>query len=427
MTRIEHDFIVRLITLIRTTEMYPPGNATLLRIRNNFMEFFSALIEEERSSYIVLDRMHEHLVINHRLVKPDISSLSQFARFILRMEKLKLVRLVLDAALTEEELDKFLRAFIRDFQTPGETLTLRKLKFPHINTFFGEPGSVESDQVVRVENYFDILAKVIVFHRHCMSSLIEGKKVDVVLIRRMVQELIDAVNILGERSLIVLPAFADDFSLSPHAVCQTILTIRFAGYLGFPSTAMQDLALTALFAMIGRELIPESILEKNTPLTDEEKETLSTIPLLSLEVLLTLKNLSPTGIIRLIASYEMGQPGVSEHPYVRLLKVITDYEAMVSHKPYRLGMHPRQALTVLLNERGEKYDPETVNSFMRFLGEWPSGSTGLAGGKPVVVLDGKTMGVFSDDAWSRMEGRPDEMLPLQRFPVNPAAAIHHVE
>lgn len=419
-----HDLITRLFSLIRTTEIYPPGNATLLKTREALMEALQAYLEDEQSTYAVLDRLHDHFVLNQKLVKPDLSTLSQFARFQTKMERLKIRRLVMDRSLTTEDADLFSQAFIHDLNKPGETPSLSTLNRPGLRITLGDIDDEGVSEVVHVENFTEILSKIIVFHAHILNKLTENQPVDSVTIRRMIQEYIGAIRALGVKALVAIPTFADHRELSPHAICQCMLTILFAEHLGYSPTLVQDLGLTTLFAQIGKMIIPESILNKSGDLTDQEREILDGIPLRSLELLLGMKNLSPTGALRLITSYEMGNPGDTPHPFVNILKVISDYEAMIAHKPYRNALHPQEAMTVLLRGRENKYDRQTVNHFVHFLGTWPPGSTGLLDGIPAVVLDRECSAVYNINEWEMRRAMPDKPTPLHLFPVNPASAIH---
>ncbi|HPR64986.1 MAG TPA: hypothetical protein PK014_12285 [Thermoanaerobaculia bacterium] len=419
----DRELILRFHGLLRTTEVYPPGNVTLIQARKGFLEVLKEAGEKDGSPAVRLDRIQDHFMVNGRIVKSDLASFTAFSRFLVMLKWVGITGISMNVQLTDESMDTLVRAILHDAHSREEKRILPTLHVEGAELEREGDAPEIRDSHAHAVNLIEMAARLIVAHGRLLNDLVQGRHVDGTLIRRMVQELIDSLAPINKPALILLSAFADDEALASHAVCQAFLTSLLFADLDISREVTQNVTMATLFAQVGNMLVPAEVLKKRGELSEEEKTLLSSVPLNSLQLLLSMKNIGPSGILRLIAAYETRRPVPSSHPYVALIQVICDYEAMVSHRSYRLAIHPREAIQALDQGRGARYASYAVDILLRYLGPWPPGSTGLLDDKPAVVLDEKRSAIFVNGGWNIVPAMPQTAIPLHRFPVNPASAM----
>jgi HD-GYP domain-containing protein (c-di-GMP phosphodiesterase class II) len=122
---------------------------------------------------------------------------------------------------------------------------------------------------------------------------------------------------------------------------------------------------------IGKIALPDTILNKTGPLTDEERALMQTHPVRGAEVLARQKDFV-RGVAIVLHHHEAwdgsGYPhrlkGV-EIPFgARVIAVADSFDSMTNDRPYRRGMSVAQAVDVLRQGRGQQWDPQVVDAFL---------------------------------------------------------------
>ena len=147
--------------------------------------------------------------------------------------------------------------------------------------------------------------------------------------------------------------------------------------LGKTGAFTQTVYWAGLLHDIGKICVPDSILSKAGPLTEEEWELMRLHPTVGATML------QSQGLLDHVApvihahqerydgkGYPVGLDGESIPLSARILAVVDAYEAMISHRIYRTSLAPAQAVTELKTEAGRQFDPHLVDVF---LGLFPSG------------------------------------------------------
>jgi diguanylate cyclase (GGDEF)-like protein len=136
----------------------------------------------------------------------------------------------------------------------------------------------------------------------------------------------------------------------------------------------QLVALRAAGALhdIGKLAVPDAILSKPGPLTEEEWEFVRRHPVIGERILRAAPALAPVGpLIR--ASHERfdgcgypdGAAGEEIPLASRIVAVCNAYDAMTSGRPYRVAMSDEGALDELRRCAGTQFDPRVVAAFER--------------------------------------------------------------
>jgi hypothetical protein len=157
-----------------------------------------------------------------------------------------------------------------------------------------------------------------------------------------------------------------------------ILAGRVGAELGLSAAELSDLATAAKFRDLGMATVPDEIITKLGPLTDEEWAVVRSHPERSAEML----GAGPAfdgarAIIR--ANHEhldgTGYPNglaAAEIPAgARILLVVESYVAMTADRPYRARLEAHAAIEQLEQRSGTVYDEAAVASLARVLREHP--------------------------------------------------------
>jgi putative two-component system response regulator len=155
------------------------------------------------------------------------------------------------------------------------------------------------------------------------------------------------------------------------------LARTFALYLGFDDATGDRVRIAGLLHDIGKIAVPESLLNKQGPLTRDEFLRVIDHPVIGEEMVRPLNTLA--GILRMIRhhherydgrGYPDGLRGDAIPHEVRLLSIVDAYDALTSHRSYRPAplSHTAALETLRREAAGGKWDPAMVDQFVGMLG-----------------------------------------------------------
>jgi diguanylate cyclase (GGDEF)-like protein len=162
-----------------------------------------------------------------------------------------------------------------------------------------------------------------------------------------------------------------DFVTSGHVHRLEDLCRELGRKSGLSSTQLSDLNLLAQMHDLGKVGIPDHILFKPGPLTEEEWKIMRQHPEKGYRIALATKDLA--GIADLIlkhherwdgTGYPLGLAGEDIPIECRILAVVDSFDAMTNDRPYRKAMPVDQALEELAQGAGTHFDPALVHAFM---------------------------------------------------------------
>jgi len=149
--------------------------------------------------------------------------------------------------------------------------------------------------------------------------------------------------------------------------------------LGLPQDRIDTIRAAGLLHDIGKVGIPDSILKKKGPLTDEEWEPVRAHPKLGVEILrhvIDLVNCLP-GILHHHEHYDgsgypSGLKGDNIPMEARILAIADAYDAITSPRPYHEQVSLQHALGELKRCAGTQFDPELIDAFCKIIELIPS-------------------------------------------------------
>jgi HD-GYP domain-containing protein (c-di-GMP phosphodiesterase class II) len=183
----------------------------------------------------------------------------------------------------------------------------------------------------------------------------------------------------------ILGSQNDGFDLAISGVNTAILSSVVGITLTLPPHKLSYLISGALLHDSGMLRIPESIVKKNSGLSEDEAQKMRAHPLLSYKII-TKELLYPNevGLVGLqhherwdAEGYPRRTAGRDIDVLARIVSVADAFEAMVRTKPYRTSMIGYTAMKALLSDNSRRFDPDVIKAFIKSMGIYPLGSTVL--------------------------------------------------
>ncbi len=147
--------------------------------------------------------------------------------------------------------------------------------------------------------------------------------------------------------------------------------LELANKLGWTLEAIAILEYGAILHDIGKVSVPEHVLNKPEPLTEEEMEIIKKHTTAGVKVLEGINHLVQAKPYILShhekwdgTGYPEGLSGEDIPLEGRLLAVADVFDALTSDRPYRKGMPIEQALEILSRDAGTHFDPLLVDVFV---------------------------------------------------------------
>lgn len=157
-----------------------------------------------------------------------------------------------------------------------------------------------------------------------------------------------------------------------HTQRVTTLTERLARLMGVGEDDLVHIKRGALLHDIGKMAIPDGILLKPGPLTDDERELIKQHPVFAYNMLRKIDFLLPAIDIPHHhhekwdgTGYPDGLHGENIPFAARIFPVIDVYDALVSDRPYRKALPPDEVREHIQADAGKHFDPQVVDAFMQ--------------------------------------------------------------
>jgi len=152
------------------------------------------------------------------------------------------------------------------------------------------------------------------------------------------------------------------------------LTVALARALGVSEKELPHIRRGALLHDIGKLGVPDEILHKPGPLTEEEWAIMRQHPMMAYEMLQDIEYLQPALAIPLFhherwngSGYPYGLKGVAIPWPARIFAVVDVYDALTSERSYRKPWPREKALAYLRENSGVLFDPKVVEAFLHLM------------------------------------------------------------
>ncbi len=167
---------------------------------------------------------------------------------------------------------------------------------------------------------------------------------------------------------------AKDRTGKSHIRRVQVFAAGLAKAIGMTESEIQGVKTAALLHDIGKLAVPEHILSKPGPLTQEEFQKIRIHPQVGAEIIAGVP--FPYPVAPLILShherwdgkgYPAGMKGEEIPAGARILAVVDYFDALTSERPYHKAMSDESAIDLLRQEAGKALDPRLVQQFVESL------------------------------------------------------------
>ena len=169
---------------------------------------------------------------------------------------------------------------------------------------------------------------------------------------------------------------ARDCITEEHADRLKDLVVKFAKAVRLNEQTISELKLLASFHDIGKLGIPDDILLKPGPLTEEEYKQMKKHPEIGYRIAQTTPDLFPIADWILKhhewwngKGYPLGLKGEEIPLESRILSIVDAFDAMTNDRPYRKAIPQQKAIEELEKNAGVQFDPQLVPVFINVLKE----------------------------------------------------------
>lgn len=159
-----------------------------------------------------------------------------------------------------------------------------------------------------------------------------------------------------------------------HTQRVTELTLRVAAKLGFTDEEMVHIKRGALLHDMGKMAIPDEILQKPGPLSEEEWEKMRQHPAYAYDMLSHIAYLHPALEIPFFhherwdgSGYPHGLKGEEIPLAARMFAIVDVWDALSSDRPYRKKLPREQVIAYLREKSGTLFEPRLVNIFLEMI------------------------------------------------------------
>lgn len=224
-----------------------------------------------------------------------------------------------------------------------------------------------------------------------------GNAINIGQVKETVNECVDSI-IRNPDALMWLSKIKnkDDYT-AEHSLNVGILAINFGRHLGKERDELEKLGLCGMLHDIGKTQTPLEILNKEDRFTPEEFAIMRRHAEDGQRILIGHHGVYH-GCVDVCHNHHealdgSGYPrGLKEHAineYTRIVSICDVYDAITSDRCYKRGKSTLDALRILYEGRGRRYDTQLVIEFIRCIGLYPAGS--------LVELENRCVGIVTSN------------------------------
>ena len=409
--------VLQLHMVIRTLRIHDPTNRALLIATENLKDTINT-VWAALDKVVRLQFVDGVVYLNDVRIRLDTSSHEQVHTLQTEFEQRGLGGLAFARPVDSAALRDFLIRFSRPVQTDEERQALREAleEFRDMALELLDPAhfkdGLEEEALLRVDKKTFALqtyAKAIVAVREFVNDIQAGKDPTLgkLQVTRIVQDMVDIaterVNFMLKLAAIKM---ADEYAFN-HAANTCILSIVVGRALGVDRLRLVDLGMSALFADVGFALLPPSLTDRDTTLDEAGRAEVRDAMVRQIRAIVGRGQVTDAMMRRVIVAYEHHLPYLDPeldkprqlHLFSRIVSVADAFDALTTRRPWREGYTADEAIRLLMDDAGTKFDPLVVKVLINLLGLYPLGC-------PVRLKSGETAVIYHNSNDPRLFDRP---------------------
>ncbi len=215
-----------------------------------------------------------------------------------------------------------------------------------------------------------------------MSQASNGSIDDVDAAKAIVEKVVSSIFRNQDSMLSLIRVKNEEQYTIGHSLNVAVMAIAIGRQMGFSKEKVKLLGLSAIFHDVGRVLVPEALLKKSGPLTDEEFSAVKKHTSLGSELLGKCSAL-PEEVAKVAAEhherydargYELGLEGRDIALFARVVAIADVYDAATTNLPYGETLKQADAVKFIYDRGGKQFDKRILEKFLKCLGVYPIGS-----------------------------------------------------
>ena len=367
--------IVRLIgASLKNRGLYPPSHPLVrIPVEKCIAELAPLFADNPELTLTVVD---ETLVLKG---VPIFHLTSSLELFLARLSSVGVSALILERALTVEDLEGFV-VFLHETKEQGlpTEIIQERLDLAGVQHIRVTESEEQSDFFNAREIYNNALNVVVqVLNDVHSGKTPDGASCDIAVreINRMLLRNRDAML-----ALTLIKNF-DEYTYN-HSVNVSVLSLAVTENLGLPEQSRINVGVAGLLHDIGKTQLALDLIRKPGALTISEYEEIKKHPEEGFAILEKMTSIQPEtrNIVREHhmrfdrAGYPSPNPGVPMHPYSQVVAAADCYDALTSTRTYQRARTPQNAIEIMRKMSGKSLDPDLVTILERSLGIYPIGT-----------------------------------------------------
>ena len=383
--------ISRLNGLLRAMRLYTGGNRALLSQQQDLLDAVKAM----QVDVVSLLGMGEYFYVNGVRLRPAGSSMSVFRALLAEFEARRVGGLRFSAQLSMEELEFFLRVFLRERHEKAAAVLREESIRAGVSSICAiqpREASAQTPTEGQGQRNDDRGEARVAFGRAVRGTSALFKRTArtgrpaLQQARRVVQPLVDLMFDDAD-ALIGLTALKrhDEYTFV-HCVNVSILAVRMGQLLGFSRAELAGIGVAALLHDTGKLMVPGEVLRKPGQLDEAEWAAIRRHPIEGLRIISRMPGLSALMLSAMRVAFEhhrnvnhTGYPPLrgarDMGTFSRIVAVADVFDALTSHRAYRARpMTAHEALRLMLGRECEKFDRAVLWALVNTVGLYPAGT-----------------------------------------------------
>jgi HD-GYP domain-containing protein (c-di-GMP phosphodiesterase class II) len=410
--------IVAIHATTRAMKLYPPEHQA---VQKSLADLATAALNGRGADADLDLRVHrEFIFVNGTRLRLDLSNYASFGRVLELFHAASVGGLRVRREATAREWFAVLTLLATVGGEGGDADDVaRRLQSAGVDAFEISADAEAEDDVEEREAARAAArrtyAQSVALSKDVINSVRMGRVPSARKIKRAVQAIVDEV-LTEEASLIGLTTLReyDEYTYT-HSVNVCIFAVALGKRIGMTKLQLYDLGVAALMHDIGKSRVPTDLIQKTTPLGEDDWARITAHPWLGLLTLFQLRGQQELPYRAMVVAHEHHMRGdFSGYPRVirprtlamtsKIVAVADSYDAATSRRSYQTKPFPPSAVLHEMRDNPRRgLDPVVVKAFITLLGIYPAGT--------LVVLDTFELAVV-------LAANPDpEMLSRPRVVV----------
>lgn len=244
-----------------------------------------------------------------------------------------------------------------------------------------------------------------------------GAEIDGGKVKQAVSGCVDSIMRNPDASVWLTRIQAKDEGTAQHSLNVAALSIVVGKAMNMNTRQLEDLGVCAMLHDVGKTSLPEQLLSKTDPLTEDELLEMRKHARYGRDILVSTNSVM-SGAADVAHSHHerpdgKGYPrGLTDEKipeFAKIVAIAEAYDVMTTRQAYREARSPSEALQELYAQRNKQFDEELVLKFIDSVGVFPPGS--------IVEFSNGEIGIVLSSTGDKLKPRVIMILDANKDPA----------